>query len=189
MIHLGRCLFIAWAPHGRRSESLAGELGATLYFVHYLKFKNPFYAPFKYVLQAFKTLQVLITERPKLIFVQNPPFICGITVDLFCRVSGSRFVLDHHSAAFAHVWDWALPIQKALARRAVINIVTNQHWAETIRSWSANALILIDPLPSPPEGDEFEANSKFGVVFINTFSDDEPIDAVLDAAFRDCGTC
>jgi glycosyltransferase involved in cell wall biosynthesis len=91
-------------------------------------------------------------------------------------------VLDHHSAAFGRAWDWALPLQKFLARRAITNIVTNQHWAEVIHSWSADVFILLDPLPTLSEGPEFAVEPGFNVVFITIFAPDEPIDAVLEAA-------
>jgi glycosyltransferase involved in cell wall biosynthesis len=177
-----RWIFIAWAPRGRRSESLARDLGAQLYFIHYLRFQKPLYAPAKYILQTIRTLQVLFLERPEIIFAQNPPFVCGLMVYLYCRISRACFVLDHHSAAFSHVWDWALPIQKFLARHAITNLVTNQHWADMVHSWSAEVSILIDPLPTLPEGQDFVVGPGFNVVFINTFADDEPIEAVLGAA-------
>lgn len=182
MSNTDRWLLVAWAPHGRRSESLAHELGAMLYFIHYLKFQNPLYAPVKYVMQTIRTFQVLFIQRPQVVFVQNPPFLCGLSVYLYSRATGARFVLDHHSAAFAPVWDWALPIQKYLARRAITNLVTNQHWASTVRNWSAEAFVLIDPVVNLPEGEDFAVETGFNVVFINTFADDEPVEAVLAAA-------
>jgi glycosyltransferase involved in cell wall biosynthesis len=177
-----RWIFIAWAPHGRRSESLAKELGARLYFIHYFEFQNPLYAPAKYILQTIRTLQVLFLERPEVIFAQNPPFVCGLVVYLYCRVSGARFVLDHHSAAFSRVWDWALPIQKFLAQHAVANMVTNQHWVDMIHSWGAPALIMGDPFLALSQGEAFPIEPGFNVAFISTFAPDEPLDVVLKAA-------
>src|SRR5689334_9098297 len=104
---VNRWIFIAWAPYGRRSELLAGELGAKLYFIHYLKFKVPIYAPLKYALQSARTLQVLLAERPSAVFVQSPPFVCGLVVYLYCRLAGARYVLDHHTDSFSHRWSWA----------------------------------------------------------------------------------
>lgn len=182
MSNSNRWVFIAWAPRGRRSESLARETGAKLYFIHYLKFQTPLYAPAKYVMQAVRTFQVLLHERPSVIFVQNPPFVCSLVVYLYCLISGARFVLDHHSAAFSHVWDWALPIQKFLSRRAVTNLVTNQYWANKVQAWSADAFVLADPLPALSEGQDFVVESDFNLVFINTFASDEPLEAVLEAA-------
>ncbi|MDY6866959.1 MAG: hypothetical protein SVT56_03505, partial [Chloroflexota bacterium] len=183
MSNSNRWVFIAWAPHGRRTESLARELGAKLYFIHYLKFQNPSYAPIKYILQSLRTLQVLFMERPDVVFIQSPPFVCSLVVYLYCFINGARFVLDHHSASFATVWDWALPVQKFLARRAVTNIVTNQYWADIIQnSWSAKAFILIDPLPLLDGEEAFAVEPGFNVVFINTFADDEPTTEVVEAA-------
>jgi glycosyltransferase involved in cell wall biosynthesis len=184
MSNTQRWMLIAWAPSGRRSESLARELGAELYFIHYLKFRNPLYAPVKYILQAIRTFQVLLVKHPEVIFVQNPPFVCGLVVYLYCRMTGASFVLDCHSDAFGRAWDWALPIQKFLARRAITNIVTNQHWAEIIHSWTADAFILLDPLPKLPEGLDFAVDPGFNVVFVNTFAPDEPLDLVLEAAHQ-----
>lgn len=177
-----RWLFIAWAPFGRRSQLLAQELGATLHFIHYLKFKVPIYAPVKYVLQSVKTLRVLFAERPEIVFIQSPPFVGVLVVYLYCRLSEAKFVIDHHTASFARRWSWALPIQKFLARRAITNLVTNQHWADIVQSWSAPVFILPDPFVVLPEGDLFAVDSSFSVVYINTFAADEPTDAVVQAA-------
>lgn len=179
-----RRMFLAWSPHSRRSEIFAQELGAELYCVHYLKFQSPLYAPPKYVLQAIRTLQLLFRRRPRVVFVQNPPFVCGLVVAFYCRVVGARFAFDHHSAAFARVWNWALPVQKHLARRAVVNIVTNQHWADIVQSWGARALIMGDPFVELPAGEPFPVAPGFTIAFVQTFAPDEPLEAVLEAASR-----
>jgi glycosyltransferase involved in cell wall biosynthesis len=177
-------LVIAWAPNSRRSEMFARELGAQLYCIHYLRFQAPPYAPVKYLLQAIHTLQVLFTQRPWAIHVQNPPFVCTLVVYLYCRIFGAQFVIDHHSAAFARAWRWASPIQKFLARRAVTNIVTNQHWADIIHSWKAHALIMGDPFLPLSKGEAFPVKPGFNVAFVGTYAPDEPLDAVLKAAVQ-----
>ncbi len=175
-------LAISWAPYSRMSDTFAKELGGKLYCIHYLRFQSPPHAPLKYILQSFRTLQVLFKERPGAIHVQNPPFVSGLVVYLYCLISGAKFVLHYHSAAFAKIWDWGLPIQKFLARRAVTNIVTNQHWADTVRSWGGHALVMTDPFLDLPEGEPFPVKTGFKVAFVSTFAQDEPIEAVLEAA-------
>jgi len=175
-------LAIAWAPYSRRSEMFARELRGKLYCIHYLRFQSPPHAPLKYVVQAFRTLQVLFKERPGAVHVQNPPFVCGLVVNFYCRMSGAEFVFEHHSAAFGPMWDWALPIQKFLARRAATNIVTNQHWADVVRSWGARALVMFDPFLDLPQGEPFATEPGFNVAFVSTFAPDEPVEAVLRAA-------
>lgn len=175
-------LAIAWAPYSRMSDTFARELGGKLYCVHYLRFQSPPHAPLKYLLQAVTTVRILASERPRAIHVQTPPFVCALVVYLYCTLFGGRYVLHYHSAAFGRIWDWALPVQRFLARHAVTNIVTNQHWAGIVRSWGAHALIMIDPFLDLPDGAPFRRDENFSVAFVNIFADDEPVEAVVDAA-------
>ena len=173
---------VAWAPYSRRSEMFARELGGRLYCIHYLKFRSPPYAPLKYVLQSVETLRVLFTARPLAVHVQNPPFVCGLVVALYCRFSGARFVVEYHTAAFGRAWSWALPVQKFIARRAVTNIVTDEHWAQLVRSWGGHALVMYDAFLDLPDGEAFIVGHAFNVAFLSTFAPDEPLESVLEAA-------
>ncbi len=173
---------ISWAPYSRMSETFARELGGRLHCIHYLRFQSPPHAPVKYVLQAARTLAVLFKERPRAVHVQNPPFVAGLVVDLYCRLSGAKFVLHYHSAAFERVWDFALPLQRYIARRAAANIVTNSHWAGIVESWGGRALVMVDPFLELPQGEPFAAGPGFNVGFVSTFAPDEPLEAVLQAA-------
>jgi glycosyltransferase involved in cell wall biosynthesis len=178
---------IAWAPYSRRSEMFASELRGRLRCIHYLRFQSPPHAPVKYVLQAARTLQVLFRDRPHAVHVQNPPFVCGLTVALYCWLTGSCYVVEHHSAAFGRIWDWARPFQKVVMRRAVTNIVTDGHWADVVRSWAgrrspAHALVMHDAFLDLPEGRAFAVGPGRSVAFAGTFAADEPLDAVLHAA-------
>lgn len=175
-------LAISWAPYSRMSSTFSKELGARLFCVHYLRFQSPPHAPFKYILQALRTLQILARERPRAIHVQTPPFVGGLVVDLYCRLTGAKFVLHYHSAAFGKIWDWALPLQKMLARRAVTNIVTNQYWADKVEGWGGKTLVMIDPFLELPQGEPYPVKPGFKVAFVSTFADDEPLEAVMQAA-------
>jgi glycosyltransferase involved in cell wall biosynthesis len=173
---------VAWAPYSRMSDTFARELRGKLYCIHYLRFQSPLHAPFKYVLQALRTMQVLLSERPAAIHVQTPPFVCGLVVYLYCRLAGANYVLHYHSAAFAGIWAWALPIQKFLARHAATNIVTNEHWAGVVRGWGGHTLVMVDPFLDLPAGASFPMRPGFNVAFVSTFAPDEPTEAVLRAA-------
>lgn len=175
-------LALSWAPYSRMSQTFARELGGKLHCIHYLRFQSPPHAPIKYIMQALRTLVVLFKERPRAVHVQTPPFVAGLVVDLYCRLSGAKFVLHYHSAAFAKIWDWALPFQKYIARRATTNIVTNSHWAGVVNSWGGHTLVMLDPFLDLPDSEPFQVKPGFGVAFVSTFAEDEPLDAVLQAA-------
>lgn len=175
-------LAVAWAPYSRRSEMFARELGGQLHCVHYLKFQSKPHAPFKYILQAVKTLRILVRHRPAAVHVQNPPYVCGLVVHAYCRLFGARFVIEHHSAAFGEAWRHQLPLTKFIVRRAKVNIVTSDHWAELIESWGGTALVMYDPFLDLPEGRPYPMGDGFNVAFLSTFAPDEPVDEVLVAA-------
>lgn len=173
---------VAWAPHSRRSEMFARELGGDLHCIHYLRFQSPRYAPFKYPLQAVKTLAVLFRERPAAVHVQDPPFLCPWIVSLYCLLTGAVFVIEYHSAAFGSAWKLGRPVQRWVARRAAANIVTNEHWAEVVGAWGGRTLVMYDAFLDLPAGEPYEVGDGFTVAFLCTFAADEPAQAVVDAA-------
>jgi len=174
--------FYVWAPYGRRSESLAKELDAELFFIHYLKFQSPAYAPFKYVLQGIRTHFILLTQQPRLVFVQNSPIFCAWAVYLHGLLFGTKFVLDHHSDAFGDRWNWIGPLQRFLVRKAELNLVTTDHWVKIIEGWGGKAMILEDALPVFPDVDPYPVQDGTCVVMVNTYADDEPLSEVVGAA-------
>lgn len=175
-------LAVSWAPYSRMSDTFARELKGKLYCIHYLRFQSPPHAPLKYLLQSVRTLQVLFRERPRSVHVQNPPFVSGLVVYLYSRLFGAKYVLHYHSAAFGRIWDWALPVQKFIARRATTNIVTSSHWADIVQSWGGHTLVMLDPFLDLPPGTAFQTAPGFCVAVVSTFASDEPIEAILDAA-------
>ncbi len=175
-------LAVAWAPYSRMSDTFSKELNGKLYCIHYLRFQFPLHAPIKYILQAFRTLQVLIAEKPQAVHVQNPPFVAGLVVYFYCLLFGARYVLHYHSAAFGKEWRWALPLQKFVARKAATNIVTSKHWADIVSSWGGHAIVMTDPYLDLPEGEPFKVGPGFNLAFVSTFAPDEPLEAVLEVA-------
>lgn len=178
-----RRVFITWYPYCRRSDALAEQIGACSFLIHYLKFKVPALAPIKYLFQSFKTCLVLIRERPRVVLVASPPVVAPALIWLVSKILGYRYVIDAHSGMFQHSrWSWSEPIQRFLSRRAEVTVVTNAHMAEIVRSWGARAELVqdlsLDLRPSGPATEE----ASFHVVFICTYSVDEPVEAVVEAA-------
>jgi glycosyltransferase involved in cell wall biosynthesis len=160
----------------------ARDLGIPLHCIHNLRFQSKPYAPFKYVIQSVRTLRLLARERPQAVHVQNPPCFCALVVACYCSLTGTRYVLDHHSAAFLPVWDTFGMIQRLVVRRAAVNIVTSDHWAGIVRSWGGDAMVMYDAFRELPPGDEVELPPGRHAAFVGTFAFDEPLDAVFDAA-------
>ncbi len=178
-----KLLFLGWAPHGRRSQLMAQQLGGKLCFVHHLRFKRPWYAPAKYVLQAIDTLKLLMRERPDVIFVQNPPIFCVHMAALYCQQTEAVYVIDSHTGAFLSPrWRWALPLHRQLSRRALSTLVTNEYLSRQVVSWGAPSLVIRDVPATFGPGRPFPVDGDFVVTVSNSFSWDEPLEEVLEAA-------
>lgn len=160
-------------------------MGAPSYLVHYLRFKTPVLAPFKYVLQTLKTAWILLRERPDGVLVANPPVVAPLIIWLCSLPLRFRFIVDAHSGAFQHArWSWSLPLQRFLARRARACIVTNAHMVAQVRSWGGKAVLVQDlALNLEPAGVSVR-RGEFHIVFVCTYSVDEPVEAVVEAARR-----
>ena len=179
---LPRGLLIAWHPYSRRGQLLCGAFRLELKLIHSLK-RHYLLAPIRYVLQAAKSFTVLIRERPRLIFVQNPPIFAVVIVYVYAKLWGARYVIDSHTGALlAPWWKWSLPAHAFLSRNAITTIVTNRHLKAVVDSWGASSFILGDLPTAFPEGSPFQLDARFNMAVINTFSPDEPVEEVLKAA-------
>jgi glycosyltransferase involved in cell wall biosynthesis len=177
-----KMLFIAWAAFSRRSQLTAEKFQTKVYLIHSLR-RWYFLAPFRYILQAIKTLGILIRERPEVVFVQSPPIFAPLVVYLYAKLWRARYIIDSHTLALlAPWWKWSLPIHAFLSRRAITTIVTNDYLKAMVNAWGANAFIIADIPTTFPQGKPFPLDDKFSVAVVNTFSPDEPVEEVLEAA-------
>jgi glycosyltransferase involved in cell wall biosynthesis len=177
-----KAVFLAWTAHNRRSQLIAQSLGIPLHLIHALK-RRYYLAPLRYLLQSGQTLALLFRERPRMVFVQNPPIFAALWVYLYAKLTGAHYVIDAHSGALlAPWWQWSLPIHAFLSKRAATTLVTNEHLANQVRQWTDKVFILADIPSEFPQGRPYPLQGEFNVAVINTFSPDEPIERVLTAA-------
>lgn len=179
-------LFVSWAPHCSRSDSIAKRLGGRSIMVY-----SPFWgsnyvtAPIKYLVQTLRTFWILVSNRPKVVFVMAPPVIVCIPVWIYCRLFQAQFVIDAHTGAFLHPrWEKLIFIQKFFSRRAKTNIVTNRHLKGLVESWNAHTTIITDVPVDFVEPRNMKLPAGRNMTMIASFCPDEPIEAFLDAATR-----
>ena len=175
-------LFVAWFAYSRRSQLIADKFQMTLHLVHSLK-RRRFLVPLRYVLQAVRTFLILAREKPRLVFVQNPPIFAAIVAYIYARLWKAQYIIDSHTGALLDPWwKWSLPVHAFLSRRAITTIVTNAHLKALVDSWGARSFIIADIPTTFPQGKPFPLNGKFNIAVINTFSPDEPLEQVLEVA-------
>lgn len=175
-------IWLTWEDH-RRSRELASAFGA-----EYLPIIGPENRFLRYFLLCSKTLFLLIKIRPSLIFCQNPSIVLNTFLCCLKNLFGYHLIADRHSnfkfytlGSNSPKWRLFHTLSKFTLRRSDLTIVTNDHLAQLVKASGGNAVILPDKLPSFPGIAEKELQGNKSIVFISTFSADEPINAVIDA--------
>lgn len=182
-------LGIAWAPTAPRSQRLAAALGAEMHKVHLFAFQRPLIAPLKYPALALATWFLLWRKHPRLVLVQNPPIFLVMVVALYARLTRNHYIIDTHTGGLVgYKWGWSLPLHRWLSRLALATIVTNAELRDRLVGRGSKrrfrVLILEDP-PVEWSNTEPPAITPAGarlVTVIATYSADEPIKEVLEAA-------
>lgn len=175
---------IAWAPRIRHVEDYSRRLNASIYNIHYLLPQRPLLAPIKYPPQCVKTWLVLLRQRPSAVYVFISPVIAALSVYIYCWFAKVPFIMDVGAhAIISRKWAWSVPLLRFLSRKARVNIVDQDSFQQLFESWGAETLLL----ERPPMGMKNKQGpllekKRFAITLINTFSYDEPIEPVLEAA-------
>jgi glycosyltransferase involved in cell wall biosynthesis len=182
---LKKITFITWALFQRRSELLAQHLKATAHFIYFGHKGNLLQAPVRFPVQAWRTWRVLRNERPDVVFVQNPPIFCALVACLYARCYGARYVIDSHTGAFlSPKWRWSVGLHRILSRGALTTIVHNESQGEIVGRWACRYLVLGFTPIDYPAGECFPLSEKLNVAVVSSFEEDEPIEAMFEAAGR-----
>lgn len=149
-----KILFVLWAPFGFRARELSEVLGAQYESVTVL-YGPRYFAPIRYLALFFRTLILLARARPQVVYAQNPPVFCPLTCLLYCRISGSRLVVDHHSIWSVKTLSGRSPLSRGISllerfvsRSSDANTAPHGLWARMLTKMGAkNVLIYHDYVP------------------------------------------
>src|SRR6266702_2646942 len=151
-----KSLFIVWAHHSRRAETLATELNGQVSFQYEARLKGGWLIPLRYLVQGWKTWHLLEREQPEVVLVQSPPIFAPLVVTLWCELRGktrstkhrSSFAIDCHPSTFySREWRWTLPLLRFLTRRANVTLSSNMEAQNILQSWNARGFFLADVEP------------------------------------------
>jgi glycosyltransferase involved in cell wall biosynthesis len=197
-----KVLFISWAENCSRSDHLARLLSGKSYMI-YAGWLGSRSATIwlKYVIQIWQTLRLLFHERPHVVLVMVPPIFAALPAYIYCKLTGSRFATDNHTAGFTmRRWQRLKFLHAWLEKRAACNIVTNEQLQRLQQTWGvpAEKILVIGDLPaqfakietppfltptppSTPDNGKHN-NGFFAVTAVCSFNPDEPLDEILQAA-------
>jgi hypothetical protein len=180
---LVKIVYIVWFRYNRRAELLAQNLGAKIFYIVYGKRGRTLQTLVKYPIQAWRTWLVLRRERPRIIFVQNPPIFCALVAFIYSSCHRARYVIDSHTGAFLLAkWRWSLRLHRWLSRRALATIVHNVDQEKIIETWDCPYCVLGFTPGSYSGREPFPLDRKFNIAVICNVAEDKWLADVFDAA-------
>ena len=178
-------VFLVWSISTRRSETLAKSLNAKIVFFNNER-KNILSQFFRYFLLTIKTLKVLKMEKADFVFVQNPPIYSLFPVFLYAMWYRKKYIIDSHTITFLveriHHHFFIL-MHRFFSKFAFTVLIHNEDLSYIGKNWRTPFFILEDRIPQFQISlRKKEKGQKFNLVVICSFSPDEPIAEILQAA-------
>jgi len=177
--------FVAWGAVAGRSAEIAAEIGgeARCFFPPGPRRRPP--AALRYVLAALGTVAYLLRRRPRVVIVTNPPIFAALVAYGCARLIGATLILDSHPGGFGAQGDRVAARLQRLHRfvvaRAALVLVTDDSWADTVRSWVGRAAVLHEA-PGGWDCPPPDRHQRLSVLVVGRLAADEPVAEVLAAA-------
>ena len=171
-------VWISWEKH-RRTRELSNVLGIEL---HELIFDCNFL--FRYSVLSLRTCWLIFKKKPSIVFVQCPSIVLTLLAIILKRFFCYILVIDAHNAAVypnTRNKSW-ISLYKFMHRMADLTIVTNNALEKIIKSYYGIPFVLPDVIPHFSNYKKVELDEGFHLLFICSFSDDEPYLEVVEAA-------
>ena len=177
--------WITWEDH-RRSRELAAAFACDYIAMDSAR---------PYVLRVldlgWRTWRLLVRRRPRLVFIQNPSLVLAALACTLKPLLRYRLVVDRHSNFELRTLTPPAPVRfmfnrlsRWTTRGADLTIVTNETLRVLTDAWGGRGFILQDKLPALAAAPMALARPGSHLVFVCTFSEDEPVAEVLEAARR-----
>ena len=185
--NLYKYMWISWEKQ-RRSIELANCFGCKLFIV------TPRILPstirlLRYMENSFRTILILLREKPDVLFVQNPSIALPLLAISFRKIFNFVLIVDRHSnfkyeneTSDSIYWKVFFYISKLTIKHADLTIVTNNFLADLVGKDGGMSYVLQDKIPDMKLGRIKDLQGDKNVVFVSTFSPDEPVDEVILAA-------
>lgn len=180
-------IWITWEDH-RRSRELANAFN-----VKYCPLTLNSKRIFRYPYLTYRTILLLLKVRANLIFCQNPSIVLTSILVFFKSIFGYKLIVDRHSNfKFEHEnskklkWRMFWLLSEFTIKKSDLTIVTNNHLMRFCENFGGRSAVLPDRIPKMTMSDNMSDliinENKINVMFVCTFSSDEPILEILEAA-------
>lgn len=175
-------VFIDWSAHCSRSENFSRRVGMKFLRRH-KKHTGPASLLTKYVYQFGATTLDLVRERPEVVWCMSPSTFTVLPVWAYCKVTGAKFGIDAHTGAFEGTpWAKIRALQFFFSREAKVTAVTNAYLKGLVEGEHGQTLLVPDVPTELDAPSRRDFGPGFHAVYVASFSADEPIDVVIEAA-------
>ncbi len=178
-----KSVWISWEWQ-RRSVVLADEFSCEL-FIYNKKFKNKISRYFSSIVATYNFVK---KRNPEIIFCQNPSLILAVFLCILKNYYKYKLIVDRHSNFMLGASDSLkkrvfLLLSNYTIRSADVTIVTNRELIDNyINNAKGNGYILPDKIPNLKSIKQSVVDSsKKNVLFVTSFSVDEPISEFFQA--------
>ncbi len=175
-------VWISWELH-RRNQSMSKKLGVKL-----LELVDTCRGLRRYYRLLYRTANVLVRERPRIVFVQNPSLVLAFFVVIVGRLAGRIVVVDAHNIGIYFEHRHALTrrigqlLNNVIVWSARLIIVTNTYLAERVEQLGGRGFVLPDPFPEFANHKRVTLKGVHNVLFICSYADDEPYMELVEGA-------
>lgn len=175
-------VFIDWSAHCSRSENFSRRVGMKFMRRH-RKHTGVGSLLTKYAYQFGATTWDLVRERPSVVWCMSPSTFAVIPVWAYCKVTGAKFGIDAHTGAFEGTpWAKIRALQFFFSREAAVTAVTNGYLQSLVEAADGRTVRVPDVPTEQVAPKRRDFGPGFHVVYVASFSSDEPIEVVIEAA-------
>lgn len=179
-----RKIWITW-ENQRRNREISKAIDSTLYELSHIADIEGRLR--KYVNGIRETWNIYRRERPTVVFCQNPSLVLALFTVIVKRFFQFNVVVDAHNAGIFPAEGRSLLLRRLSAfiqRSADLTIVTNDALKRHVEANGGRGFVLQDKIPEIPTMTPVKLKGDINLLFICTYAEDEPYEAVFEAARR-----
>lgn len=177
-----KAIWYSWDDH-RRSRELSRELDIPFQVIR--RSKIPLIGD---LVTLIRTVRLLLKTKAETVVTQNPSLLLTTTACLVKKRAGFRLVQDLHSYFEYHIHKgvgFRGKVYRLLSRYCIkhadLTVITNPALKTLIESLGGRGLVLQDVIPTFPSKDGQRKSEERRIVYVCTYSEDEPVPEVFEA--------
>ena len=183
MTQKNKIIFIAWNAYHARNESISKMMDINSYHIGKRE-RNIFISALSFIPKSFKTIAVLIKEKPDIIIITNNAWVLPALSIIYCKINGIKLIFDTHSRGISSKWiKYPDFLRKYFVKKSHVNIVTNVKHANIVRKWGGRPFVFPDPPMdmTTEKSENYVVSNKINICYISSYSEDEPYEEVINS--------